>query len=217
MNFNYDFVNNYIQGMEKESAVLITKLNDLQNKIKADSELIKQKENEQAQLQMIVSLFNKASTISRDQCKKTIEDIVTNALQYITERTNIRFIIELNDEKISANCYVEVDNGIEKSKQDIFEDSAGGYRDIISFSLRIAYLILYNHPRLNKVLLLDEPGRQISENASIKFAEFLKIINKTYGVQIIMVTHNNNLKSVADESIYVTLDQSKNTSNIVIS
>ena len=38
MDFNYNFVSNYIQGMEKESAVLITKLNDLQNKIKAMEE-----------------------------------------------------------------------------------------------------------------------------------------------------------------------------------
>lgn len=210
--FNYDFIHSYIEGMKKEGAVLMSDRNKLRQKIFDINTEIDNKTKTQANLQMIVSLLNKASSYARSQCKDIIENFVTNALQYITGRTNVKFKIDLNIDKISADCYLEVDTGTEISKQDIFKDSAGGMRDIISTALRIIYLILYNHPNVNRILVLDEPGKQVSEQASVKLAEFLKLISKNYNIQIIMVTHNSNLKNVADKLISVGFNQQTNES-----
>jgi chromosome segregation ATPase len=45
----------------------------------------------------------------------------------------------------------------------------------------------------------------ISENASVKFAEFVKQLCDTFNRQTIMVTHNENLQAVADKTNVVIL------------
>ncbi len=59
---------------------------------------------------------------------------------------------------------------------------------------------------MNSTIILDEPGKMIDEDRSIKFAEYIKELGTIYGKQTIMITHNKNLSDIADETFNVSKD-----------
>ena len=76
--------------------------------------------------------------------------------------------------------------------------------DVISTTLRYAYIKAFNSPAINNAIILDEPGKMVSEQASVKFAEFVKKISEMFDKQTIMVTHNESLELVADHGINIS-------------
>lgn len=150
-------------------------------------------------------LLNQSADHGRKQAQKQIEMLVTRALQYIFD-DNHYFKIEFveKNNRMEAEFYVvSVYNGLEvKTKP---EDSrGGGIVDVVSLALRIALLETYR-PNLLGPLILDEPGKHISEEYIMKVASFLKSINSNFKRQIIMVTHNTHLSETADLSLKVEL------------
>lgn len=70
--------------------------------------------------------------------------------------------------------------------------SGGGMVDVAAFALRVACLMLHR-PRLSKVIILDEPFRFVSSQYQEAVRTMLEELVKDLGLQIIMVTHNDNL------------------------
>lgn len=149
-------------------------------------------------------LLNKTSSFSRENAKKHLENIVTMAINEVHD-DNCKFEIELSNQRgvPSAEFYVvqEIDGVI--SKQRPQDSCGGGFIDVISTALRFAYLKAFNTPKLNNAIILDEPGSMVSESASIKFAEFIKKLSELFDKQTILITHNENIKAVADNSILI--------------
>ena len=85
--------------------------------------------------------------------------------------------------------------------------NGGGFVDIISVASKYAYLEIFNDPKImSGTLFFDEPGKMISEQMSVKFAEYLKFLGNHYNRQTIMITHNNNLSSISDRTFVVSKD-----------
>jgi len=156
-----------------------------------------------------IELIKSASDASRSSVKTHFEDIVTQALQFVTQSSDYKFIIE---EKNSGNkpgyeFYIQSSVNGTVTKQKPEDANGGGFVDIISVSLKFAYLILFSNPTIkNSTILLDEPGKMISNAMSIKFAEYLKFLAQQYNKQIIMITHNENLINLANEHFTVVKD-----------
>jgi len=70
--------------------------------------------------------------------------------------------------------------------------SGGGMVDVAAFALRVACLIL-SRPRLARVLVLDEPFRFVSAQYQDNVRTMLEQLSEEMGIQIIMITHNENL------------------------
>jgi hypothetical protein len=70
--------------------------------------------------------------------------------------------------------------------------SGGGMVDVAAFALRVACLIL-SRPRLSRVLVLDEPFRFVSEQYQDNVRSMMEQLSEEMGIQIIMITHNENL------------------------
>ena len=154
----------------------------------------------------VSALLQKTAEEGRSKAKVYLETIVTNALKYISGY-NYSFQIDIQElrGKPDADFFVISDiNGV-VSKQRPQDACGGGFVDIISTSLRYAYIQLFNNPVIGGFLQLDEPGKMISEQASVKFAEFVKELCNTFDKQTIMVTHNENLQSVADKCYVVMM------------
>lgn len=141
--------------------------------------------------------------------KKTVttflEDIVTDALSYISSG-QYSFKIEIEETGKSTKCefyIVETIDG-EESKQKPQDACGGGFIDIISTTLRYAYLNLYSNPKLMGPVILDEPGKMVSSEMSIKFGEFIKKLGQEFDRQTIMITHNDNLMNIADKVELIT-------------
>lgn len=152
-------------------------------------------------------ILNNASKAIRDVARTHFEKIVTDALQFVTQDNTIKFTIEESGTRVkpSYEFYVEtvVDGNISKQKPE--DACGGGFIDIISVTLKYAYWQIFKNPEIkNSSSILDEPGKMISEQMSIKFAEYIKFLGKHFDKQTIMITHNENLASVADKMFYVS-------------
>ena len=151
-----------------------------------------------------LELLNQVSVEAREKAKTHLEEIVTEALQFISGE-DYEFKIEMLDRgKPSCDFFVESTiNGV-RSRQRPESAVGGGFVDIIATALRYAYLEIFSDPTIqNGVLFLDEPGKMVSELASIKFGQFIKFLGNNFDRQTIMITHNENLMGIAEKAFQV--------------
>ena len=160
-------------------------------------------------LEKIIIILTQAATTSRDNARAHFEKIITDALQFVSQSKDYEFVIkELTGRaKASYEFYIKSTvNGVE-CLQKPEDANGGGFVDIISVAAKYAYLEIFNDPKImNGTLLYDEPGKMISEQMSVKFAEYIKFLGNHYNRQTIMITHNDNLSNVADKTFVVRKD-----------
>lgn len=197
---------------ELETNVIIAKQNEAN--LKKDIATIKGKaqtlETMNQNLEKVIVILTQAATTSRDNARAHFEKIITDALQFVTQSKDYEFIIkELTGRaKASYEFYIKSTvNGVECIQKP--EDAnGGGFVDIISVAAKYAYREIFNDPKImSDTLLYDEPGKMISEQMSVKFAEYIKFLGNHYGRQTIMITHNENLSNVADKTFVVRKDR----------
>lgn len=197
-------LNNNIISLETEKNLLQNQINDLTNKISVLQTNIENKEKTMA-------LLTEASKVSREQARIHFEKIVTSALQFVTQSTDYEFVIqELNERsKASYEFFVKSKVNGKECLQKPQDANGGGFVDIIALAAKYAYLEIFDDPKImSGTLIFDEPGKMISEEMSINFAEYIKFLGTQYGRQTIMITHNDKLSNIADESFTVVKDNS---------
>ena len=197
MDLNLNKLNNKILNDEGKIEILEDQLEKIETSLK-------EKEKYSEVLSQVSLLFQKTSEFAREQSKRQIEDTVTKCLQFIFE-TDIEFLIELSEARSVpiAEFFVQSNypEGYSiKTKPEIAR--GGGVVDIISLALRIAFL-QQNQPSLSGPLILDEPGKHVSNDYIFNLGEFLKQSSNVFNRQIIMVTHNPHLSQISDKSFYV--------------
>ncbi|MGF0096178.1 ATPase [Peptoniphilus sp. SGI.035] len=181
------------------------KIEILTQQLEKTEKTLNDKEKYSDILTKVSVLFQKTSEFAREQSKRQIEDTVTKCLQFIFE-TDIEFLIELSESRSVpvAEFFVQSNypEGYSiKTKPEI--SRGGGVVDIISLALRIAFLQL-NQPKLSGPLILDEPGKHVSNDYIFNLGEFLKKSSNLFDRQIIMVTHNPHLSQICDKAFHVT-------------
>lgn len=195
-----------------ETNVIIAKQNEamLKNDIATLQGKISTIETTNQELEKAIVILTQAAVTSRDNARAHFEKIITDALQFVSQSQDYEFVIkELTGRaKASYEFYIKSTvNGVECIQKP--EDAnGGGFVDIISVAAKYAYLEIFNDPKImSGTLLYDEPGKMISEQMSVKFAEYIKFLGNHYGRQTIMVTHNDNLSNVADKTFMVRKDR----------
>ncbi len=194
---NLSKLNNKILSDEGKIEILNDQLEKIEMKLE-------DKEKYSEVLTQVSLLFQKTSEFAREQSKRQIEDTVTKCLQFIFE-TDIEFLIELSEARSVpiAEFYVQSNysEGYSiKTKPEIAR--GGGVVDIISLALRIAFL-QQNQPILSGPLILDEPGKHVSNDYTFNLGEFLKQSSNVFNRQIIMVTHNPHLSQISNKAFQV--------------
>ena len=198
-----------LKQLETNVIIAKEKEHNLNNEIKFLQYKIKTMEDENIALEKVITILTAAATASRDNARQHFEKIITDALQFISQSKDYEFMIkELTGRaKASYEFYIKSTvNGVECIQKP--EDAnGGGFVDIISVAAKYAYLEIFNDPKImNATLFYDEPGKMISEQMSVKFAEYIKFLGSHYNRQTIMITHNDNLSSVADKTFLVRKD-----------
>lgn len=89
--------------------------------------------------------------------------------------------------------------------------SGGGVVDIAAFALRVAMWSL-GRPRSRNTLILDEPFRMLSRDRMSRAAAMLAEISKRLGLQMILVSHSQELIEDADR--YFTVSMHKGVSHV---
>lgn len=168
-----------------------------------------QLEQKRELLEKVRVLYQQSADHARKQAKAQLETIVTRALQYVFGST-FRFEIELPENSANpiAEFYVVTEwdgNEVRNKPQDA---RGGGVVDLLSLALRVA-LIESMHPRIEGPIILDEPGKHVSEDYINPFIELVRSLGDTFQRQIVMVTHNTDLTESADASFHVRLTKGK--------
>jgi DNA repair exonuclease SbcCD ATPase subunit len=171
-----------------------------------ESQLIRiEKDNEEKtiyleNLQVSRSLIQKAAQLTQEKLSVHIGDLVSLALRSVFEDP-YEFQAVFENRRNSMECDLNfVKNGNEYKPL----DSCGyGAADVASFALRIAYWSL---GATRPVLIWDEPFRQLDKKKQGMAAEMVARLSKELGLQIIIITHSDELAESADKVFRVSIE-----------
>ena len=131
-----------------------------------------------------------------DSIQKNIEsisDLVTTGLKHIIYDQNLTFKIkqEIKANRLSMKFIID-DDGVEGDPLSLF---GGGIVLTASLILRIAIMSRLN---MGNLLLLDESMHALANKYIPSAASFMKQLSEQTGINILMVTHNNEFFEHAD-------------------
>lgn len=143
-------------------------------------------------------IFQALSDEESSKFQSNLKRLVTAGLQVVFEE-QLEFDMEITVERnvMAVNFYViSIVNQV-KLRLDILSAKGGGVADVVSFLLQ--FLLVYYLPNRRRIMIVDEGWKNLSRDYKSRFAEFVKAICVKAGVQIIMVTHDEEYVHVADK------------------
>ena len=158
------------------------------------------RKNHLAEIQaLLVNTADQAREVGRQRMEK----VVTRALQSVFG-SDFTFEIEMDEsggKPIARFLVCSIGENGDVIKNEPQDSRGGGINDIVAFALQVAVLVVYNEPKIQGPIILDEPGKHVSEEYAVKFGEFLEFVSKTFNRQIIMVTHQPHLAATATRTL----------------
>lgn len=132
--------------------------------------------------------------------KGKLESLATMALQSVFNRP-YKLILNYEVRRGQPEC----DIFIEEEGQgalDPMDEMGGGVVDVASLALRIVIWAISN-PRPRPVMILDEPGKNVSRGFQPTYSKLFRELSKILGIQFIIVTHEPALAAEADRVFMV--------------
>lgn len=146
-------------------------------------------------------LMQKTSEYARQQIKGHVEALVSRALN-IVYGGNHKFTMDLvvRSNRPEVDYYLHDGATLVKLEKPDF-NQGGGKINIITIALRLGIdeLVEDEGP-----LLMDEVGANVDGEAAVNLAYFLREYSEKFNRQIILITHNEALKTVGATGIEVT-------------
>lgn len=155
-----------------------------------------------------IEFIEQVATEERRVVKEKVEELITSCLHEVFDDTySVEFEYGIKRSKTSVEVYFvrKCEDGLMVRRQ--IDGIGGGVADAISLPLKL--IVLLNDTALDRVFVIDEPGKHLSVNHVPKFAQFLKTISKKLNVQIIMSSHHTCMDQFADTINEVSLEGSK--------
>ena len=181
-----------IVNRRAEQSFMLTRIAELDAQV--DETKTKMAELEQAK-----DVLNRILMVTQEDITHYIEQTVTNLVAHIFgDQYRFFFEMSLDRGKPSLTPMVEK-NGTQVSPKD---EMGGGLMDVLALGLRMALWSL-DQKALAPVMILDEPGKYLDRPRVPLFGQALKEMSNQLGLQIIMVTHLDEMKELADRSFTV--------------
>ena len=187
-----------IKLLTKNRKEIVTKIDELEQELSTVKE---------AQ-----DIMNVVGVLSQDNVKQLFEGLVTQAVQAVFgEEYTFELESRIARGKPEIDMFI-VENGTKYSPKD---EKGGGLIDVISFALRIVSWAI-REPRSQNTLILDEPFRCLHKEVLSFLAEMIQRISEELGLQIICITHENQIALVAsfsenNKEFYVRQKDGKST------
>lgn len=129
---------------------------------------------------------------TQEQVRYHIQDVVQSALDAVFPMVyDFRVSFEIKRGRTEAQLKLVKDG----EEMDAMSSTGGGVVDILAFALRLASWTL---SQTDNLIILDEPFKFVSANLRPLCADILRELSKKLELQIMMVTHDEELVSVAD-------------------
>ncbi|MEW6183773.1 MAG: ATP-binding protein [Bacillota bacterium] len=142
-------------------------------------------------------VFQLAAETAREQAKQGVEKVVTWALQSVFG-SEISFEVSLEERRDQPEAdffAVSTYGGTAPVRTEPTEARGGGVVDVISLALRN---VLLERTRMGGPLILDEPGKHVSEEYARPLGELVRAMSEDAGRQIIVITHNSELAETGE-------------------
>lgn len=142
------------------------------------------------------------SEYSRNIIKEKLESLVNSALKCVFADKELIFRLLPNKTKrgLFYELFIETDGELTP----LMDSKGGGVLDVITIALRISFLRLFSG-KLRQVLILDEVFKNLDSDRVEVAIEWLKLVSKDFGIQLIMVTHIDKLIEKADVAYHFVL------------
>lgn len=196
---NLDRYKNVLHSLEKHYTRRCFQAETFQKQREEAQARLRETSAEIELLEKVRLLLQETSSLAREKARRQIEHTVTNALQFIFGQ-GISFQVELVERRnqIEAEFYVVSHYGNVEIKTRPQDARGGGVVDVVSLALRAALLEMLRPP-LKGPLLLDEPGKHLSDEFAPHLALLIKEMSSSFNRQVLMVTHNRHFTDAADQ------------------
>lgn len=188
-----------LDNLSKDIGWLQGRKYELENMLADYTRRLEVIESESAFLTQARILFQKTSTLLRVKISERFVDLATRALQYIFQRDDLQFLVELDIKSNlpTAAFFVVVDGHKVNPKEAL----GGSIYEVIGVCLRLVCLEVFD---LKGPLILDEPLRSVDETNLQSALTFILQYCRQTNRQLIMVTHNEQIAGTADKLFEVT-------------
>lgn len=140
-----------------------------------------------------------ATAIRKQEMQTKIEELVTKGVRAVFQRDDYTFRFKLNvtSKYIAMVPIIESTHDNQKIENDILDGHGGGLADIVSFILRVTFLVI-SRPKLARFMIVDEMFKHVDEGRIRGVTTLLKELSQSLGIQFVLVTHQTELSDGAD-------------------
>jgi DNA repair exonuclease SbcCD ATPase subunit len=148
-------------------------------------------------------LFQEAGELAMADFRDKVMSVCSVALKDVFgDKYTVKIVVSSRGEvNVTQEAYVLVVDE-EGHEMEPMGDNGGGLGDIASWAVRLACLAL-RKPTCRKVLIMDEPFRDLSGDLRALGGEMLRKVAKALGLQIIMTSNEKEYAEQADKVINV--------------
>ena len=163
----------------------------LEDDVKTQSKRVHDLERSVADITVALEAMNTTGVLVQKEFKGVIEELVTQALQYVYGDTH-SFKLESKIIRNQPEVYMYlIIDGEEFSPRD--DEVSGGQADVVSFALRVI-LWAMQQERTRATLIFDEPFKFLGNGVEASaVGQMLLYLSKMLKLQFLIVTHNTNI------------------------
>jgi DNA repair exonuclease SbcCD ATPase subunit len=145
-------------------------------------------------------LFIECAKFSREKTVSRVEKNLTAALRAVFQDPSMEFKVEITEKRsiLHADFLVCFDVKGKRVEADPLEAKGGSIVDVVTTGLILVFLTTYR-PKKRQVLFLDEPGKYLDHDRRMRYGQWLARISHDLKVQLTIITHDEELKAIADK------------------
>lgn len=150
-------------------------------------------------------IFKKSAILTQNHLAEHLSSIVTKSLRLVWPESDLSFHAEFVERRNSTECDMWIE---EKGfKYSLLDGKGYGVVDIVSFSLKVAYILLHT---VDNVVIIDEPFRNLGRNKHEITSHLLKELSDELEMQFIIATHSHSIIKHADVAFHIEKGKVKN-------
>lgn len=185
--------------LDREVTQAASKADLIRDQIQAAEARIEEATQERVTIGRAIQVLKTAAEVRRQELRDRVEGLITRGLRAVFERQDIQFVLETRQNMMATSIEPKLRTEFRGRiiETEILDGHGGGVADLVAFLLRVVVLTL-SRPRVAPVMVLDESFRHVSPQYLRGVAVLLRELNRTAGVQFILVTHKPELLDAAD-------------------
>lgn len=180
-----------LRGIREQIDRIRTYVQNLRTQRKQEKERLAELRQQVIDIKQSLVLLQKVNKDLQNQAHRELTQVVTLCLQGIFKDMDYKFDILFKDRGGRTQAHLVLLNKGHVVTNPLEEDS-GGVVDIAAFTLQLSCLLL-SRPELRRIMLLDEPFKNLSVEYRKNARLMLEYLAEELGIQFIIVTHMKQL------------------------